>query len=894
MSKKQPAKTAAPNVKSSGVITNIKRSQASQEIQLSNKVLIPSVMLLFVVLSFLYCMPLLQGMRLSTHDSNQYIAINKESADLKSTTGHVTMWSSRMFSGMPAYLMGGIDYPKAIDYTPRSVVYKLVSLIPGPAMEMFFLMICSFIGLYVLTRRVSYAFLGAVAVGFCSYNIISLDAGHITKVNTIAMFLPLFAGAWLVFNKKYIWGTILFLIFANEIIAERHIQIAYYGFIIIAIYGAAEFVKQTLRGEVKHGVVSGLILIAAIAISGMMNFDNFFINDFSKDTTRGGDILNSAKMNSASSTKDTKATTSVKEEGVGFDYATNWSLGYEELGSLLVPNFCGGSSAAGLDENSNVYKTLSSKGVPPQQASQFVQRMPLYWGSEPFVQGPIYLGAVVIFLFFFGLFAYKGNLKGWILGSIMFTILIALGKNFESFYRLLYNFLPMFNKFRAPTMILALTETLMVILGVLGLKDFFDEAVSSKEDRLRTLKFAGGIVGGILIFFIVLGSVFSFQSKAVQDGRTADDQFKEQLTQMTGDQNFTNDIYGALRQDRATAMRSDATRSLLFIAIALTLLAGFATAKIKYPSYITLAIALLILVDFWQIDKRYLNDSDFEDAAALEANTFPETPADAAILAQNKDGARMADLTLDMFNSANPAYYHRTIGGYSPAKLRRYQDVIEHGLSYDFQLLNKEGFAKANFLNMLNTKYLKQSTEANGVIQNPYALGNAWFVNTLTQVATPEEELLKVREIDPAKTAVVNKEFEKYLRDAAPNMDSTAQNETRFIKKIDTHDPMKLEYTFKSLSKEFVVFSEVIYRPNEDWVSYVDGKSSDHIRVNYILRGMKVDAGEHKITFEFKPKLYALTNNVLLLGNALFYIIIAGMLFLYYRNKKKIILEQSA
>lgn len=883
MAKKQPITPASATTKSPRSASNQKVSNTNSGIQLSNKVLIPAIIAFFLALAFLYNMPLMQGMKLSAHDSTQYIALNKESADYKAATGHAAMWSSRMFSGMPAFLMGGYDFPKAIEYAPRTILAKILFEIPAPALEMFFLMICAFIGLYVLTRKVSYSVLGAIGVGFCTSNIVSLDAGHITKVNTIAMFLPLLAGAWLVMHKKYIWGAILFFIFANEIVAERHVQIAYYSFILIGIYTAVELVKALSRKEVKHSVISGLILVVAIAVSGMMNFDNYFINDFSKETTRGGDILNRAKMNP---NETVKTASTAKEKGVGFDYATNWSFGIEELGSLVVPNFVGGSSSASLDENSKVYKTLTSKGVSPQQAEQFAQHMPLYWGSEPFVQGPIYLGAIIIFLFFFGAFAYKGDLKKWIIGCVIFTILIALGKNFELFYRLLYDYLPGFNKFRAPTMILALTEVLMVVLGVLGLKDFFDDTISTKEDRIKTLKLSAAITGGLLVFFIVMSAVFSFQSKAVQDGKSTDDQFKAQLTQMTGDQNFSNAIYTSLKDDRASAMRSDAIRSLFFVALAVIVLASFATQKFRQPSSIVAVLTLLILLDFWMIDKRYLNSNDFEDTASLEMSAFPETPADAAILADNKTGARMVDFTGDVFNSASPAYYHRTIGGYSPAKLRRYQDVIEYGLSYDFQLLNKGGFAKTNFLNMLNTKYLKQTPEANGVIHNPNALGNAWFVNNLEIVNTPEEEILKVRNSNPAQTAIVNNEFAKYINGFTPNIDSSAQNDTRFIREIDTKNPMKLEYTFKSPKDEFVVFSEVIYRPNEDWISYIDGKPADHIRVNYILRGMKVNAGEHKITFEFRPKLYAMTNNVLLLGNAIFYIVIIGLCILYFRKER--------
>ncbi len=884
MAKKQPVHSSKPSGKQSDTIQARKSSASTPDLNVSKKILIPAIILSFIALALIYCKPLLEGQRLSTHDSNQYLAMNKESADFKEATGHPAMWSSRMFSGMPAYMIGGLELPKAVDYLPRTILYKLIRQIPDPAMDIFFLLICGFIGFYVLTKRVSYSFLGAIAIGFCTANFVSLDAGHITKVNAIAMFLPMFAGAWSIFQKRYYLGVLLFLVFSYEIIAERHVQIAYYSFILIGFYIIYEIIKAAIRRDVKHVIISGAIIGLVLTIAVMMNFDNYFINDFTKETTRGGEILNAEKMNPATNGKVEQNTKT--DKGVGFDYATRWSLGYEELGALLVPNFAGGSSAAGLDENSNVYKTLTNKGVSPQQASQFVQRMPLYWGSEPFVQGPIYLGAIVLFLFVFGLFAYNGNLKWWITGGVVLTILIALGKNFEVFYRLMYDLVPMFNKFRAPTMILALTQILMVALGMLGLKDFFDDKITTKEARLKSLKYAGGITGGILIFFIVLGSAFSFQSKAVEGGQSTDDQFKAQLTQMTGDQNFSNEIYASLRKDRASFMRTDAVRSFVLVALAALLLLAFATNKFRKESYLLAGLTLLVLADFWMINKRYLNDNDFEDKEMIAANSFPQTPADAAILADNKDGARMVDFTGDVFNSASPVYYHRTIGGYNPAKLRRYQDVIEYGLSYDFQLLNKGGFQNANFVNMLNTKYIKQSNEATGIMQNPYALGNAWFVKNVTIAQTPEEEILKVREIKPGETAIVHKEFEKYLSGFMPNADSSAFSAARYIRKVETNNPMKLEYDFVSDKPEFVVFSEVIYRPNEDWKSYVDGKPAEHIRVNYILRGMKLEQGKHKITFEFVPKLLATTNNIILAGNALFYLLLLSTLFLLFKENK--------
>lgn len=887
MAKKQPVKPITGKTKP--VETPVHKSlhtpeESSFNLHIPNKVIIPILLLLFIALALIYCQPVLSGMQLATHDTNQYIAMNKEIADYKTATGHSPMWTTRMFGGMPGFLIGGVEYSPILNFLPVALVHKVFRLIPDPAMDIVFLLFCAFCGFFALTRRWIYALLGAIAIGFCSANFVSLDAGHITKVITIAMFIPLFSGAYLIFRKNYIWGGILFAFFAYEIIAGAHIQIAYYSFILLGLYLLFEVVHFIKHTDIKHIGISGGILLSGLVIAVLMNYQNFMVNDFSKDTTRGADILNAAKMNPTEATKSAKVDDK-KEKGVGFDYATQWSLGFEELVTTIIPNFSGGSSGGSLDENSEVYKVVSSKA--PQYAQQFIQRLPLYWGSEPFVQGPIYLGAIIFFLFVFGMFAYKGNLKWWAFGGIVLTVLIALGKNFAPFYHLLYNVVPMFNKFRAPTMILALTQILMVLVGVLGLMEFFNKH-DTKEERMKTLKYSTGIVGGILIFLIVFGGIFSFRSKNMEGGKSADDQFKAQLVQMSGDEGFANQVVNALVADRVSIMRKDAIRSLIFVLLVAGLLFVFAKTTFHNKYIYISAISLLVLIDYWGINKRYLNDGDFEDSALVENNAFPLTPADQAILSENKNGARMVDLSGDVFNSASPAYYHRTIGGYNPAKLRRYQDVIEYGISHDFGLLNKGGFANANFINMLNTKYLKQGNEANQIIVNPYALGNAWFVNNIQKVETPEDEILKVRDINPARTAIVNKEFDNILANAEPNTDTSAQNDTRFIRLIDSKNPMKMEYSFKSPNNEFVVFSEVIYRPNEDWVSYIDGKEAKHVRVNYILRGMEIKSGEHKITFEFKPKMLAKTNTMLLIGNLLFYVFIGGMLFWWWRNKKSV------
>ncbi|MFN8282084.1 MAG: hypothetical protein U0U67_02665 [Chitinophagales bacterium] len=886
MAKKQPLKSSTQNVRQPNVAPSKKSTNNTPSFSVSNKILIPAVLLFFVALAFVYCMPLLQGMQYSTHDSNQYVAMNKEIADYKAATGETALWSSRMFGGMPAYVIGGIGFSRILEYTPVMWLHKTLRLIPDPAMDIVFLLFATFLGLYILTRKVSYSTIGALAVGLCTANFVSLAAGHITKVITIAMFLPLFSGAWLIFRKKYLFGAIVFLFFLYEIIAGAHIQIAYYSLILIGIYMLYEFVNIILEKDFKHAGISGLILGVGFAIGIMMNFQNFFVNDFSKETTRGGDILNTAVMNPGEAKQVAKSVDN-KEKGVGFDYATQWSLGYEELGSLIVPNYTGAINITSLDTLPNFVNAIQSNQANIGAAMQS-NSFTLYWGSEPFVQGPIYLGIIVFFLFVFGMFAYKGKLKWWILGSIIFATLMAFGKNFASFYHLLYNVVPMFNKFRAPTMVMALVQVLMVIIGILGLKDFLDSN-TTKEDRIKTLKFSGAITGVLVLSILLFGGFASFKSKNVEGGISKDDVFREEVAK-ANNPTVANAVMQGLIKDRQTFSRNDAIRAFILVLIAVAVLFVFALDKLPNANIVLVVLTLLIVYDFWAVNKRYLNNSSFSDKSSIETNAFPETPADATILAENKDGSRMFDFTTiqSRWNSASSAYYHRTIDGYSPAKLQRYQDIISYGLEYDLMNFVAKGqLEKANFWNMLNTKYIKQSEQANGVSLNPYALGNAWFVAN-TQIAnTNEEEILKVRDINPKQTAIVHKEFESYLKDITPNTDSAQQTQARFIEKVDTKNPMKLEYNFKSNKDELVVFSEVIYRPNSDWLSYIDGKPADHIRVNYILRGMKVKAGEHKITFEFKPKMYALTNTVLLAGNFLFYVLIGGLLFWFFKKHKQ-------
>ncbi len=845
------------------------------------KPFMPYVLLIviFYIITAIYFSPAFQGMEFNSHDSSQWTAMSKESMDYYKEHKEYAQWSGRMFSGMPGVMLWGMKHPDIVDLTGFQILFS-AKLFPALIIYEFFMLgFLTALSLFLYYRRLIPAIIGGLAIQLSTVTVVSLAAGHVNKIGTLAFFVPILFSCLLILRKNYIKGMLLFILCLHSMLLENHTQIVYYIMLYVVPFVLVKAIKDFLQDKnFKHLLTSGAIMLVSCVVAAMMHSTIFLQNDFLKETTRGHQILN---FDNKQSTAEPKA----GEDGVGVDYATQWSYSVKEIGSWLIPNFVGGASGGAVDENSNTYATLTGNGVGGDQALGFCERLPLYWGDQPFVAGPYYLGAIVIFLFLLGMFLYRGAMKWYLFALIVFSTFMALGKNFMSFYNILYNYLPLFNKFRTPTMIIAVVQICMVLVGVLGIMELLSPKIS-EEDKKKALKYSGGIVAGLCLFFLLMGgSVLKFQSfyKETPEALTADESFKQQLTGMVGNEQFATDIVNAVKKDRAAMFRKDATRSTIFVLLAIGLLYLLLYRKVS-ATYILSGMAFLIVVDLWQVDRRYLSDKNFVPKGTVEEATYPLTAANQRIL-EDKGYYRMIDFTVSPFNDAGPCLYHHTIGGYNPNKLRRYQDVIENGFQKDFSKLNQGRLQDMHYLNMLNCKYIKTGAESDKVIVNPYAYGSAWFVNKLKIVETPEEEITLVDSLNPLETAIIHKEFEKDISDMMLGLD-TSSSENRYIHFV-SYDPKYMVYESNSDKDEFAVFSEVIYRPNSEWKSYIDGKEVKHARVDYILRGMRIPQGKHKIEFKYDNPLFHKTYNMAYIGSIIFLLIFAGGVFLYIKEIKK-------
>lgn len=807
------------------------------------------IILFFFIVAAVYMSPVFDGKVIQQGDILKASAMSKEQEDFYEKTGEYTTWTSSMFSGMPSY---------QIHYPPRkSTIIPLKSLLTmthlgwGGNIAMVFLYLIGFyVCLLALGCNPWLSLLGALAFGLGSYNIIIIEAGHVTKGWAISMMAPIAGGMLLAFRKKYVWGGILFTLALALQIAFNHIQITFYTMLMGVILGLVYLVFAIKEKQFKPFLIGVSVLLVGSAFALGSNARHLIVNqEYAKYTMRGGSEIT---VTPEDLYKDSEPKSIAASEGLDKDYAFSWSYGKGETYTLLVPGSYGGGSGETVGTDSEFYKTFRQKQAP------------LYWGDQPFTSGPVYFGAIVIFLFVLGLFVVKGPERWWLLLATILAILMSWGKNLMGFNSFLFDHLPMYNKFRTPSMSLVIANVTMVLMAVLALKAIFDKENPIDRKKLNLgLYISTGITAGFILLMMALSGGFSFSGAS-----------DVQMAAQYGNQ--WDMIQDVLVKDRKALFMSDSWRSLILILLSAVLMWLYINEKIKQSGIIIGILACLVLFDLWGVDRRYLNDTNFISEKRIKLKPSQTDQMLDQYAAQFKDeDYRVFDLSVNTFNDSYPSAFHHQIGGYHAAKLRRYQDIIDFYLSRHIN---------SDVLNMLNTRYVVVPGQ-NGqamVQRNPEALGNAWFVDTYQLVEDPNAEILALNDFNPADTAIIDKRFASMVQGKNLERDS---NSVIVMEHQKPYNPDYVVYKTKTSKDQLAVFSEVYYEP--DWIAYIDGKPADYFRVNYILRGMVIPAGEHKIEFRNEAPLMHKWDNITLAISILMLLVMAGSLVWYYRKPKK-------
>lgn len=789
--------------------------------------------LVFMAISLAYFYPQIQGKRLYQHDIAQWRGSAKEIMDFKEKTGKETLWTNSMFGGMPAYLISA-------NYSGNLMlkVNKAMNFLQRPASFIFIAMLGFYILLLVFGLNPWLSLVGALGYGLSTYFFIIIGAGHNSKIQAIGYVAPMIAGLVMACKGRFWGGMAIFGFFFGLNLASGHPQITYYSAFIMLALLVAFFINaqktKTLKTIYK---AIGFLAIAGILAVGS-NFSNlWFTYDYGKDSIRGKSELTDNQHN--------------KTSGLDKDYVTQWSYGVAETFNMLIPNLMGGASSMDVGENSETFKFLRQNGVPFSQAQTIVKQLPTYWGPQPSTSGPVYVGAIIFFLFILGMFLLRGPEKWALFAVTLLAILLAWGHHFNFLTNFFLNYFPAYNKFRTVSMILVVAELTMPLIGFLGLKEIYEGKIA-KPDFLRAFKWATGITAGICLFFLIFGrGIFNFSGA---------------VDQQLG---WPKELIDVLKRDRQHMLTNDSLRSLFFVLAGAGIVYAFFIKKIK-PSYFLLSLGLLITIDMWVVNKRYMNNDGFVNKRMVET-PFTPTDADKQILADKSPDFRVFNLTVSPFNDASTSFYHKSIGGYHGAKLRRYQDLIDYHLS------------KGNMavLNMLNTKYFIQPGQ-NGPIAlpNPDALGNVWFVDSIKLVNNPDEEIQALYNFNPKTTAIVDKKFESLLADFKPDNSGAGNIE------LVEYAPNMLKYHSISNQPKLAVFSEIYYP--KGWKASIDGQPAPHFRANYVLRAMIVPAGEHRIEFTFDPPMWRVGKSIDLTSSLLLILIFVGWIGWSAFSKKSI------
>ncbi|GAB4408920.1 MAG: YfhO family protein [Bacteroidia bacterium] len=802
------------------------------------------------------------GKVVDQHDIKQFEGMAKESRDFRAQTGEEALWVSTLFSGMPAF-QTSIEFPNNW-ITP---INKLLWLgLPRPAGYIFVTFLGFYLLLLVLRVNPWLSAVGAAAYAFSSYFFIILDAGHTSKANAISFMAPVLAGVILTYRGDWkLGGALTALAVALEVNAN-HLQITYYLAIAIAMLGVAYLIEAIVRKNLpSFAFASGILLLAAVVGTGPNIGRLWTTSEYAAETMRGKAVLKNA---------DGQA-----QAGLDIEYALRWSYGVSESLTLLVPNLYGGASAVNLGKNSTTAKEVRKRFGNSAQVNQLIENWPSYWGSQPGTSGPVYVGALVCFLFVLGLMVVRGPMQWWLIAATLLFLVLSWGRNFMVLTELFFSYFPGYNKFRAVSMMLVIVELTMPLLGILGLQQLLDQAAQVKDTRglQRKVIIAAGISGGLALLIALLGFAGFMSFEGEEDA-----------------QRF-GDLLPLVLDYRASALTGDALRSVFFIAVGAGLIWLYLNRSLRQSALLYAGLGLVVLADMIPVALRYLNDDSYVSAKRY-ASAFEPTQADNFILQDKDPNYRVFNFAAreGSFNDARTSYYHKSVGGYHAAKLRRYQDLIDRHLQREMQIFIttlrtqptdssvRATLSGLHVFNMLNTRYFILD-ESRAPIQNLFAMGNAWFVQGVQQVNSPDEEIAAMNTFDPKRTAIVDVAIEggafgKQLEGLAPGSDSTARIA------LTDWKPNQITYQTQISREGIAVFSEIYYNDGKGWQAYIDDQPVPHFRANYVLRGLRVPAGTHTVRFSFEPRSYFVGEQIDLVFSILLMLVIAAAAYFEVRR----------
>ena len=816
-----------------------------------------AAVVLFALISFAYFVPAsLDGRILFQHDASAGRGMGHEQQTYFERTGERTRWTNSVFGGMPTY-------QTAPSYKSTDALSKVMDAYHLWLPENVWYVFAYLLGFYILLRafdfRQELAVLGSIIWAFSSYFFIIIAAGHIWKVMALAYLPPMIAGLVLAYRGKYLWGFILTALFTAFEVKANHVQMTYYYLFVVLFMVIAYLVQAIKNKQLLHFGKATVVCAAAACLGICMNLSNLYHTwEYSKESMRGKSEL--VKANTANQTNS----------GLERDYITQWSYGIGETWTLLIPNAKGGASVP-LSQNETAMKKADPNFI------QIYQQIGQYWGEQPGTSGPVYVGAFVLMLFILALFIVKGPMKWALLAATVLSILLSWGKNFMPLTNFFIDYMPMYAKFRTVASILVIAEFTIPLLAMLGLKKILDTpSILNKQIKYVYISF--GLTAGFCLLFALMPSVFFSNFVSAQE--------LEAMKSIPAE--YQGQLIANLREMRQAIFTDDCWRSFFIIVIGTFLLLLYRANKLKKSAFVGLVI-VLCLVDMWQVNKRYLNDGMFVEKSVRD-NPIEMTPTDQQILQTKELDYRVLNLATSTFNENETSYFHKSIGGYHPAKLRRYQEMIETYIAPEMEKLMKSIFeaqgdmTKLNgdsispVLNMLNTKFFIMPLQGGQTVplKNPYAFGNAWFVDKVTYVNNANEELEMVGKLNLRAEAVADKKFRDVLG-------SSCEQDHHAQVTMKTYEPNQLTYEVESAKGGVLVFSENYY---PEWTATVDGKEVPVGRVNYILRAIQVKPGKHQVVLSFFPKSVDRTETVAYIAFALLVICILLGIGLEIRHRK--------